>query len=277
MKQRQEGIDLSKLLTVISVLFPILSACGRSPATGVFREPQQTQNYPATVSLSVEGVFDPRILDAELRISGLELRDSDKQEFVSPLEEPRIVNLLTRLNEGLLPLISFSPGNRSYDLARLRFSSFSVKLREGSEVMADLSGFEDGTLVRMSDTITVGNAFGRLILACDVSRSVKDLTETGFTFEPTFRLIDEERAGALIGAVTRTPGLSVYRVQLILIREGIRIATGGTKPDGSYRILGLSPGTYTVQFVLPDGTPSGSESITIEARSITDGNFQLSQ
>ena len=232
------------------------------------------------------------IEEANVTITKIEGRLKDGKiegsPFITLTEEEAQINLV-ELNNGLTAtLADTTVPVGTYDLFRIYIKEASVLLKDGTSYdMTIPSGAQSGLKVFVKPNITVGGGSpGQVLLDFDISRSFVPMSNpnspngiSGFNFKPVIKACNIDTSGSLRGNVTG--GFLGEQLEPI---EGAEVSvfvadtlntTTFTDIDGNYAVLGLDPGTYTIN-VEADRYPSTSEEgVVITMGSDTVQDFEL--
>ncbi len=106
-------------------------------------------------------------------------------------------------------------------------------------------------------------------------REVQDIRS--FKFQPSLgvRVINIIKAGSISGAVTDASQVPLADVTVTALRDGQEVATTSTDADGTYMLVGLSPGTYDVAFAADGYVEFQSTDVTVTAGESTNVDATL--
>ena len=115
-------------------------------------------------------------------------------------------------------------------------------------------GNSSGLKIKLDTPLVVDENEGtEILIDFDLSRSfiVKGNGKSkkgimGFIFKPVCRAVQESKAGVLKGFVYETPNIPVPGATVSVIQENDTITSAVTSEGGTYKILGLPAGTYTL-------------------------------
>ncbi len=210
--------------------------------------------------------------------------DGDNR-FIVLMEDEVQVNLLELTNGVTENLANLEVPVGTYDLIRVYVEGVNVVLKDGT--IYDLkvpSGSQSGIKVFVKPGITVnGGLTSDLLLDFDVSRSfvAKGGTRniTGFNFKPVIKASNLSTAGTLVGFVTElqeeTP-VGVEGAQIAVFSADTLNTTTFTDVDGSYMLMGLDAGSYTVEVEKDGYIMQTADNVQIDAANKTVLDFELS-
>ena len=203
---------------------------------------------------------DVEIDDSDIEDNGSSVEsDDDDSSFVVLMENEVRVNLLDLTNGITENLLDTDVPVGSYDLFRVYVTGVNVVLTNGTTYELKVpSGSQSGIKIFIAPELVVkGGLSADLLLDFDVSRSfvakggTKDLASiTGFNFKPVIKASNLSTAGTLAGVVTEISeevSLGIEGVQVAVFDGDTQITSTFTDEDGSYMIMGLEAGSYTVQ------------------------------
>jgi hypothetical protein len=121
-----------------------------------------------------------------------------------------------------------------------------------------------------------------LLLDVDLSRAFKPVPGghiygpgeiREFTFRPSYgmRLVNLVETGDVSGTVTDADGVPLPGVSVTVFEGDIEISSTATAEDGTYTMLGLAPGPYTLEFSLAGYEDALVEGVVVAAGESTEG------
>lgn len=254
------GLRLSfAFLPVFSVL-----ACnflGSWGATGRLRVLVTDSPFPVDMIERAE-ITITRV-EARLTTQSAESQPADEEdsEWIIVSEEEKTLDLLDMRNgrTDLLADATIPAGH--YTELRLIVTGGTVKLIDDDRIF-DLrvpSGEQTGIKLKLAFDVPDDGA-ATLLLDVDLSRAFMAIPPghsddpasiRSFRFQPAIamRLINIVEAGQISGVVTDAgTQLPIENAQVAASRDGSEVGSTFTDPDGTYTLMGLAAGTYSVEF-----------------------------
>ncbi|CAG2532659.1 Carboxypeptidase regulatory-like domain-containing protein [Maribacter dokdonensis] len=209
--------------------------------------------------------------------------DGDKP-FIVLMEDEVQVNLLELTNGVTKNLADINIPIGTYDLIRVYVEGINVVLKDGTTYDLKVpSGSQSGIKIFIKPGLNVsGGLTSDLLLDFDVSRSfvAKGGTQniTGFNFKPVIKASNMSTAGTLAGIVTELQEetlLGVEGAQIAVFVADTLNTTTFTDVDGSYMLLGLDAGSYTVEVEKEGYIMQTADNVQIDAANKTVLDFEL--
>ncbi|MBT8178158.1 MAG: DUF4382 domain-containing protein, partial [Eudoraea sp.] len=207
--------------------------------------------------------------------------------FITLMEIDKDINLLELTNGVTENLVDMEVPAGEYDLIRIYVRGVNVLLKDGR--MFDLkvpSGPQTGIKVFIDPPLVVaGGLTADLLLDFDVSRSFVARGNpnkeefNGFNFKPVIKASNLTTSGSLAGNVFTTledetqEALEGAQVALY-IADTLNTSTFSNE-DGSYMVMGLEAGSYTVEVQLDTYETQTVEGVSIIAGNKTIQDFEL--
>ncbi|WP_170251709.1 DUF4382 domain-containing protein [Aquimarina intermedia] len=212
------------------------------------------------------------------KIEGRSENKDSESSYVTLTEKEATINLL-ELNNGLTEtLADIEIPSGSYNLFRIYIKDASVVLKDGTVYNLKVpSGAQSGLKVFVDPFITVGEGTtGEILLDFDISKSFvaqgnPNSTNgiTGFIFKPVIKASNSSTSSSLSGTVTGesfefgTAPIALEGAQISVFAADTLNTTTFTNADGTYKVMGLSAGTYTVTAEANFYTMETAENVTI--------------
>lgn len=213
--------------------------------------------------------------------------DDEDSSFVVLMEEEIRVNLLELTNGTTQQLADLEVPAGRYKEIRVFVKDAEVVLTDGSTFDLSVpSGSSSGIKLKLRPSVVVDGAIPTdLLLDFDVSRSFvaqgNSMTLEGinsFIFKPVIKVSVDRETGSLLGKVATLAGESevpVHGAEITIIAGDTINTTAFSDLDGSYKIMGLSPGMYKALAAKEGYVTSDSLSFSISEQSNTELNFLL--
>jgi len=210
-----------------------------------------------TAPQSETGTLEVRLVDAPIDsvsevnvfIDSVQVNNTDNEEGWITISEPMQSYDLLKLTNGayeVLGEVDLEPG--TYEQIRLILNTEGNNLVFPDERVEDLfvpSGAQTGVKLNVNAEIEAGFTY-TLILDFDASRSVVKAGNSGkYLLKPVIKASNEATTGIVSGTVL--PAEAKSKV-LAIIEEDTLTTTLADTTDGSYKLLGLDPGTYRISF-----------------------------
>jgi hypothetical protein len=252
-------------------------------ATGTVRVHLTDAPYPFDMIESAEITVD--------RITA-HYADEDADTFAVLGDQLQTVDLMDLRNGVTASLVEAELPVGTIDQIRLRVVDANVVLTDGREFPLKVPSGETSGLKAKADPaiIVAGGLTTDLLLDVDVSRSflaipaapkkVNDIR--GFHFKPVVRVVNLSETGSISGHVLSDAGTGADLTDDAAL-EGATVSasrngetyTGATDTEGSYRLLGLPEGTYTVTASAGGHQPDGLSVMVIPGNDSGDADFLL--
>jgi hypothetical protein len=264
----------------------IVGGCSENDgSTGTVRIQITDEPYPVDLIASAEVTID-RI---EVRV-----KSDDSEGYHVLSETPQTIDLIDLRNGVTELLVEAEVPVGLVDQVRLRISEAHVVLTDDREFDLQVpSGGSSGLKIFPEPGIEVtGDLTAELLLDCDVSESFKPIPASArrsedidhFQFRPTLRVANLSETGTLSGTVWSDAGTPLILTDDHPIADAtVRVAAGDdvyftmTDSEGRFRIMGLSPGVYTVTVSAFDHGENVVAATVIVANDVTVGALLLVQ
>ena len=204
--------------------------------------------------------------------------------FIVLMEDEVQVNLLELTNGVTKNLADIDVPVGTYDLIRVYVEGINVVLKDGTTYDLKVpSGSQSGIKIFIKPGLNVsGGLTSDLLLDFDVSRSfvAKGGTQniTGFNFKPVIKASNMSTAGTLAGIVTELQEetlLGVEGAQIAVFVADTLNTTTFSDVDGSYMLMGLDAGSYTVEVEKEGYIMQTADNVQIDAANKTVLDFEL--
>jgi hypothetical protein len=244
-----------------------------------------------------EGTIMVRITDAPfpidmvdsaiVMITKIEIRSTSSDTgnpFVLLSDDTTNVNLIELQNGVIQLLVETDVPVGTYDLVRLYVDEANIYVKDNLTPfsMKVPSGSQTGIKMFVNPEIEVVSGISAdLLLDFDLSRSfaVKGNPNTpaeinGFNFKPVIRAINNTSAGTIAGVVADTSSTLLEEAAVWAEQDTGIVSTTFTDENGSYAMVGLLAGNYTVSATKAD-YDTVSVDVQIIAGNQTDQDFEL--
>lgn len=210
-----------------------------------------------TAPQSETGTLEVRLIDAPIDnvsevnvvIDSVQVNNSDNEEGWITISEPMQSYDLLKLTNGayeVLGEVDLEPG--TYEQIRLILNPEGNNLVFPDERVEDLfipSGAQTGVKLNVNAEIEAGFTY-TLILDFDASRSVVKAGNSGkHLLKPVIKASNEATTGIVSGTVLPADAKSKV---MAIVEEDTLTTTLADTTDGTYKLLGLDPGTYRISF-----------------------------
>ncbi|MCO5165249.1 MAG: DUF4382 domain-containing protein [Planctomycetes bacterium] len=283
-------------VALVAALAALASGCGGSSGGGggTGTLDVQVTDAPFPTGVIVKAEIDVERVEAQLAPSGpAGPGPLDPFVRVDGFSAPETFDLLQLTNGVIRTLVNapLSPGRVTH--LRLYFTAARVELSDGRVLPLQVpSGAQTGLKVPLTPPAEVVGGFTtELLLDIDVSRSFVpqgDPTLTGdpgaydhpseitsVSFNPVARAVNRSTAGRVVGTVFDGKGTADTADDAPLGGATVRASLSGTDvaftiaaADGTYALVGLEAGTYTIT-VEAAGFAPASATATVTAANAT--------
>lgn len=210
----------------------------------------------------------------------------DADSFIVIAEGEMEIDLLQLTNGITTEIASADLDAGVYDLIRLHVTDARIVLADGSEYNLQIpSGSASGLKIKIDPAISLGEGeTSDVLLDFDVSRSFVLKGNLGniqgFIFKPVVRGVYLGAAGRIEGTVTDSiPNpLENAMVKLLKAENGgidSLILTSFTDVEGSYKLIGVQEGVYSVVCELEGFKSDTVNNVSVSAGKSTKVDFQL--
>jgi hypothetical protein len=220
--------------------------------------------------------------------------EEDESGFLTVFEssEGKEFNLLELQNGKTDILADTTVPVGSYDQIRFIIEWGQVTLSDGRAYPLNVpSGTTSGIKLRVEFEVT-GTGETTLLVDCDLAKAfhqvpsgavtdVSQIQEFRFTPSVALRVIEQEEAGAVSGSVKSSTGLSLANASVTAYdASAAEITSTASMWNGTYQLIGLPPGTYTIEFSATGYDTSqvtGVEVLSGETTTNVNGTLTLSE
>jgi hypothetical protein len=204
---------------------------------------------------------------------------SDGNPFSVIWEGSAEFNLLELRNGLVAELLDLEIAAGEYNLIRLYVDEAGLTLKEegGSFTVKVPSGQQAGIKIFIDPGLVVeGGLTAELLLDFDLSNSfvIQGNMDSpagikGFNFKPVIRAVNNSATGSIKGLVTDKDNAVIAGVLIKVKQGGVEVenVSAITEADGTYEIMGLIPGTYSVE-----ASKETYETVTIDDKKVVAGN-----
>lgn len=256
---RKIGLVLSTIL--FGILFIV--ACSDSETTNFAEGNGKVNVYLTDAPFPIDLVSQTIVTIDRVEIRKQE-NDTTEASFITIMEEPFEVDLLTLSNGITEQLASIELEAGTYDMMRMHVTDSKVILTDGTEFDLKIpSGTSSGLKIKIEPALSVESGqTSDVLLDFDVSKSFvakgnwKGGKLNGFNFKPVVRCVLLDRAGRIEGIVTDTANVVLPNTSVNLwtevndIEEDSILSTAFTDDMGQYKLIGIPEGTYYMTAVL---------------------------
>lgn len=226
-----------------------------------------------TAPQSDTGTLEVRLVDAPIDsasevnvvIDSVQVNNTDDEEGWITISEPMKSFDLLKLTNGAYEVLGeaeLEPG--TYEQIRLVLNPEGNNLVLPDESVVDLfvpSGSQSGVKLNVNAEIEAGFTY-TLILDFDASRSVVKAGNSGrYLLKPVIHASNNATTGIISGTVL--PAEAKSKV-LAIVDEDTLTTTLADTTDGSFKLLGIDPGTYRVAFEPRTDGYNGTDTTGVE-------------
>lgn len=271
----------TSLFGALCALSLLLAGCGNDPGTGHLRVVLGDAPFPYEMVSSAEITVDR----VQVRVSA---ENEDESGWVALQGGDGIYDLLDLQNGITAPLANAELPVGYVDQIRLVISSGKVKLSDGRLFALTVpSGSSSGLKVFVRPRIAViKDTTTEVLLDVDVSESFQSIPSSptqvaeisGFHFDPVLRVANLNATGSVSGhvfsagstALDETDDVPLANAQVMAYTSGDTTSTA-SDAEGFYRILGLAPGSWTLETSAP-GFITAQQTVQVVAGIDAGGN-----
>ncbi|MCM4166324.1 hypothetical protein KCTC52924_03254 [Arenibacter antarcticus] len=215
------------------------------------------------------------------------MKTEQGNHFVILMEEEVQVNLLDLTNGITKNLVDTEVPAGYYDLIRVYVRGVNVVLTNGTTYDLKVpSGAQSGIKIFIKPGLEVkGGLSADLLLDFDVSSSFvakgnsEDLNNiTGFNFKPVIKASNLSTAGTLMGVISEIKddaAVGVEGAQVAIFAADTLNTTTFSDVAGSYMIMGLDAGSYTIEVEKEAYLKQTTQEVQINAGNKTVKDFEL--
>jgi hypothetical protein len=212
----------------------------------------------------------------------------NEEVFVTLFEDPQGKPFdLVQLRNGRTDLLGLAevPAG-TYTQLRLIVSGGEVTLTDGRTFPLKVpSGEQSGIKLRLTFEVAEDQETG-LLLDVDLSRAFKPIPGgkisgpseiREFKFQPSLamRLVELAETGEIGGFVTDMNGQPVALASVTAYKDDVEVTSTSSEADGSYRLIGLTAGTYRLEVSAGGYADQQVENVVVESGQVTDVNVSL--
>lgn len=277
----------SNILSLIAILVSVFLIMGceednsvvQTEGTGVVSMKLSDSPFPIDLVSRAEITVDK----IELRSESQSGSDSDVKTYIV-LDEPQSYNLIDFRNGVTADLPDVIVNTGSYEQVRFFIADAEIELTDGTKFDFKVpSGAASGLKVFIKPALQVNaDVTYEVLLDVDLTKSfvVQGNPSTpaginGFIFKPVIRAVNLSEAGTIYGSVTDNDG-NILANSHVWVEQDSVVSSTYTEADGSYRIIGLPSGIYTVYAEFNGFTTASIEDVNVGASTETKVDFELS-
>ncbi|WP_321347292.1 DUF4382 domain-containing protein [uncultured Draconibacterium sp.] len=250
---RKIGLVLSTIL--FGILFIV--ACNDSESTNFAEGNGKVNVYLTDAPFPIDLVSQTVVTIDRVEIRKQD-NDTTEASFITIMEEPFEVDLLTLSNGITEQLASIELEAGTYDMMRMHVTDSKVILTDGTEFDLKIpSGSSSGLKIKIEPALSIESGqTSDVLLDFDVSKSFvakgnwKGGKLNGFNFKPVVRCVLLDRAGRIEGMVSDTSNVALENSAVKLwmevndVDDDSLLTTGFTDEMGYYQLIGIPEGTY---------------------------------
>jgi len=262
------------LLSILAVLVMLFTGCNKTPDGGNGRLIIKVTDAPFPVNFIESATVT--ITKVEIRKAGDGISDSNPFSVI--WEGSSEFNLLELRNGLVAKLLDLEIPFGEYDLIRLYVDEAGLKIKDGESYSVKVpSGQQTGIKLFIDPGLIVeGGLTEELLLDFDLSNSfvIQGNTDSpagikGFIFKPVLRAVNNSTTGSIMGLVTDKDNAVIAGASIKLKQGGVEVENVNaiTEADGTYEIMGLVPGTYSIE-----ASKDLYNSVTIDDKKVVAGN-----
>ena len=231
-----------------------------------------------------------QIAEANITITGIDVKTGEGVmggPFITVFNETVTYNLIELTNGVTIQLVHAQIPAGTYESFRIYADSGQVVLTDGQVFDLKIpSGSSSGIKVLPDTPVVVSaGATSEYLFDFDLSRSFipkgnpNDPSKiNGFNFKPVLRVSNVAESGILTGSVQDINTMNPLEGVQITLMAGDTINTiAFTGADGSYTILGLTPGLYDIEAEATDYQIYNAEDVEIIKNVTTEHHVMLEQ
>ena len=224
------------------------------------------------------------VSEANITIVRMDIKKDGSDDYENLSKEKYQINLLDYKNGESFLILDKDIEISTYDELLLRILKASIVLKNGTVYDLEVSSGEYLEFEIPLNPVVVVEDLGinELVIDFDVSRSFiaqGDLSTpegiSGFTFDPTVRILPQSNTGRFYGHVLDPDLNEVEGAQVTIYSAGNIIASSLTDETGYCQIGGLVEGIYTATAEYKDYPPVSYDNIEITAEWGTTQGFIL--
>ncbi|MDX8338287.1 DUF4382 domain-containing protein [Draconibacterium sp. IB214405] len=247
-------------LALIVFVFGIflMVSCNDDSETTTFAEGNGKVNVYLTDAPFPIGLVSQTIVTIDKVEIRKQENDTTEASFITILEEPFEVDLLTLANGITEQLASIELEAGTYDMMRMHVNESTVILTNGTEFELKIpSGSSSGLKIKIEPALTINSGeTADVLLDFDVSKSFVAKGNwqggklNGFNFKPVVRCVLLDRAGRIEGMVSDTSNVALENSSVKLWMElndvdaDSLLTSAFTDEMGQYKLIGIPEGQY---------------------------------
>jgi hypothetical protein len=212
--------------------------------------------------------------------------NEDASNYIVLSEETQQFDLLKLQNGITTELLKADLEVGTYDMIRLHITDAKVILKDGTEFALKIpGGTSSGLKIMLSPKLIVEDgSMSEIILDFDVSKSfvVQGNPKTpagikGFLFKPVVRGMCENYSGSIAGKVFENETTPIAGAHVKVIKGTEEITSAISATDGTYAIIGLPAGTYSMTCEAEGYISVAANPVIVKAKQKTIQDFKLSK